>query len=220
MEKFIIDTNVFFNMQAGFNLGKTTNEVIKNFSKLIKEAKKNKKADFFMTPKTTEEFLSFFKENKEKEIAIDFLSLINIESPDFSKILFSSFVIEKIVSETRERSYRGLNIAEEEIENTAKNFLGKEIKNKKEFQIKIGEFIHRFRERYRKATRYGFLDSVADFEMIVLAKQKEGFLISADEGVIRWGRIFGAKEMHPLIFLKHFQFLLRSHQEQAEIKNQ
>lgn len=212
MENFILDTNIFFNMESGLGLGKTTKEVIKNLSYFIKKLKKEKKADFYMTPKTTEEFLGFFEE-KEKNIAYNFLSLINIQSPNYSAVSFSGFVLEKIIEETRKRAYRGLNIAEEEIEAVAKKFLEEKTANKKEFQIKIGEFIRRFRERYRKATRHGFLDSVADFEIIVLAKEKNGFLVSTDEGVIGWARVFGAKEMLPLVFLKRLEFLLHLHQE-------
>ncbi len=212
MENFVLDTNIFFNMEAGLNLGKTTKEVINNLSFLIKQIKQNKKGDFFMTPSTTKEFLGFF-EGEDLEKAKEFLSLITIESPDLNKTRFSSEVFKKIVEDIRVRSYRGLNIAEEEIREAARRFVNEKNLDKKDFQIKIGEFIRRFRERYRKATREGFLDSVADFEIIVLAKQKEGFLVSTDEGVINWGRIFGVKEMPALIFVKHLEFVLQSHQE-------
>lgn len=218
MENFILDTNIFFNMQAGLNLGKTTIEVINNLSLKIKELKKQKKAEFYMTPKIIDEFLSFF-EGQDKKTAEDFLSVITIESPQMDKTSFSASVFERIIDDIRKRSYRGLNIAEEEIEAAVKSFSGKLVENKKDFQIKIGEFIRRFRERYRKATREGFLDSVADFEIIVLAKQKNGFLVSTDEGVINWGRIFGVKEMPALVFSKHLEFLLQHHQEQDQTKS-
>lgn len=212
MESFVLDTNIFFNMEAGLSLGKTTKEVIKNFSSLIKQIKQNKKGEFFMTPGVVKEFLGFF-EGEDLEKAKEFLSLITIESPDLNKTQFSSEIFKKIIEDIRARSYRGLNIAEEEIKESAKRFMNEKKLSEKDFQIKIGEFIRRFRERYRKATREGFLDSVADFEIIVLAKQKEGFLVSTDEGVINWGRIFGVKEMPALIFVKHLEFVLRSHQE-------
>lgn len=212
MEYFIIDTNIFFNMQSGLNLGKTTLEIIKNLSNLLKKGKKHKVFDFFMTPKIIDEFLSFF-EKKEIDKIKDFLSLINIESPDLNKIEFSAVIFQKLIEDIRTRSYRGLNIAEEEIEAAAKKFSQEKILNVKDFQIKIGDFIRRFRERYRKATREGFLDSVADFEIIALAKQKDGFLVSTDEGVVSWGRLFGVKEMPALVFVKHLEFVLQYHQE-------
>ena len=64
----------------------------------------------------------------------------------------------------------------------------------KDFQIQIGSVIKKFRERYRQATRFSFLDSLADLDLIVLTKEIDGNLVSSDEGVILWGRKFGVKE--------------------------
>lgn len=219
MENFILDTNIFFNMEAGLNLGEKAIEVVKNLSEKAKKLKSKNKASFYMTPNIVSEFLSFFENDENNKIIEEFLSLIIIESPQMDKVDFSALIFEKIIDEVRKRSYRGLNIAEEEIRNAAKYFLGKKISTEKDFQIQIGEFIRKFRERYRKATREGFLDSVADFEIIILAKQKNGFLVSTDEGVINWGRIMGVKEMPPLVFSKHLEFLLHSHPEQDLTKN-
>ncbi|GAB4218631.1 MAG: hypothetical protein Fur009_0300 [Candidatus Microgenomates bacterium] len=212
METFVLDTNIFFNMEAGLRLGKTTFEVIENLSSLIKKGKKQQSLDFYMTPKVVDEFLSFF-EDKDKEKAKNFLSLIKIESPDVNNLNFSAAVFQKLVEDVRARSYRGLNIAEEEIEAAAKMFMNEKNLNIKDFQIKVGDFIRRFRERYRKATREGFLDSLADFEIIALAKQKDAFLVSTDQGVINWGRLFAVKETPALIFAKHLEFVLQHHQE-------
>ncbi len=211
MESFILDTNLFFNMEAGLSLGKKTEEVVVNLTKTINKLKKNQSAVFFMPPKVVGEFLSFF-EDREQSFLKDFLSAINIESPDLGRISFPGEVFYKLIEDIRLRSYRGLNAAEEEIEKTALEFSGKKIEDKKEFQIKIGGFIKKFRERYRNATRTGFLDSVSDLELIVLAKQKDGFLVSTDEGVLNWGRIFGVKEMPALVFAKRLESLLQSHQ--------
>ncbi len=210
MEYFVLDTNLFFNMEAGLSLGQKTEEVVINLTKIIKQLKK--KAGFFMPPKAVDEFLSFF-EDKDQLFIKNFLSEINIESPDLSRSVFSSTIFYKLVEDVRSRNYRGLNIAEEEIEKAASEFSGKTTDSKKDFQIKIGSFIKKFRERYRNATRTGFLDSVTDLELIVLAKQKEAFLVSTDEGVLNWGRVFGVKEMPSSIFAKRLESLLHSHQE-------
>lgn len=211
MELFILDTNIFFNMEAGLTLGKNTNEVIINLTTIAKKLKKNNQAVFFMTPSAVSEFLSFFKD-KEQLIIKDLLSVINIESPDLSKESFSGSVFYKLIEDIRLRSYRGLNIAEEEIKAAALEFSKIKIEGKKDFQIKIGSYINSFREKYRKATRAGFLDSTTDLELIVLTRQKKGFLVTADEGVLTWGRIFGVKEMPFSVFAKRLEFLLHSHQ--------
>ena len=212
MEVFVLDTNIFFNMGAGFCLGEKTEEVIKNLTKRIKKLKKEQKAVFYMPPSAVDELLSFFKD-KNQQFIKEFLALINIQSPEKNKINFSAVSFYKLISEIRERSYRGMNIAEEEIIDLA-NFILKNLpKDKIDFQKKTGVFIKKFRERYRKATREKFLDSVTDLDLIVLAKEKDGFLVTSDEGVIIWARELGVKEMPSGAFLKRLEFLLLPRQE-------
>lgn len=207
MEKYILDTNLFFNMEAGLGLGKKTEEIVINLTNIISRLKKEKKAEFFMPPSIVSEFLSFF-ENKEQLFLKNFLSVITIKSPEKSKINFPSTVFYQLVEDIRTRSYRGLNVSEEEIESAGRKMMVEKDLGKKDFQIKIGATIKSFRNRYRNATRTGFLDSVADLDLIVLAVEKEAFLISTDEGVLNWGRRFGVKEMPSSIFRKRLEDLL------------
>ena len=87
--------------------------------------------------------------------------------------------------------------------------VGQKAESKKDFQIAIGKFIKNFRDRYRNATRTGFLDSIADLDLIVLSKEIDGFLVTSDEGVLFWGRIFGIKEMPASVFQKRLEDLLQ-----------
>ncbi len=213
MDTFVLDTNTFFNMEAGFSLGKKTEEVIKNLTEKIKKLKKQGKAVFYMPPSVVDEFFSFF-EDKNQQFIKEFLSIVNIQSPEKHRINFSAPSFYKLIAEIRERSYRGMNIAEEEIVNSINFILKNPPKDKIDFQKKTGIFIKKFRERYRKATREKILDSVADLDLIVLAKEKDGFLVTSDEGVIIWARELGVKEMPSVAFLKRLEFLLLPHQEQ------
>ncbi len=195
MEKFILDANLFFNMEAGLDLGEKTEEVVVNLTKISRRLKENKKGEFLMPPRVIDEFLSFF-EDRDQGFIKDFLSTITVKTPDVSKISFPSSVFYQLVDDIRRRSYQGLNIGEEEIKQAAKLFIGEKAGlDKKNFEIKVGAVIRTFRDRYRRATRFGFLDSLADLDLITLTKEQDGYLVSTDEGVIRWGRTFGVKEM-------------------------
>ena len=204
MEKYIIDTNIFFNMEAGLSLGEKTEDVVKKVTELANKLKRQKKAEFFMPPRAVDEFLSFF-ENKEEPFLKAFLSAITVKAPEIASVDFPATVFYQLVDDIRQRSYRGLNIGEEEIENTARKMLGREAPDKKSFQIGVGQHIKTFRERYRNATRAGFLDSIADLDLIVLSKEQAGFLITTDEGVLKWGRIFGVKEMPAVAWVKRLE---------------
>lgn len=198
MKKYVLDTNIFFNMSADINLGKKTEEVIKKLTSLIK---KNPDKEFYLPPSVKREFLSFF-EDKNQDFLKDFLSVVIIKSPDYQKINLSAHVFYLLVEEIRKRNHQGLKIGEEEIIRAGELMLKEKPFSQKDFQIKIGEIIKKFRERYRNATRSGFLDSLADLDLIFLAKEIDGFLISTDEGVIRWGRFFGIKEVPAMVFVK------------------
>lgn len=205
MEKFIIDTNFFINLEIKSTFGKNPKEVIINFTDLANQVKKEKKGEFFMPPKVIDELLSFF--NNEDFIK-DFLHTISIKSPEIAKLQFSASVFYQLIEEIRERSYRGLRIAEASVEEGAKKLMGQSHLSRQDFQKTIGETIKTLREKYRQATRFNFLDSVADLDLITLTKELDGFLVSSDEGVLRWGRIFGIKEITPGLFRERLFSLL------------
>lgn len=208
MDKFVLDTNLFFNMEAGLGLGHKTEEVAVGLTKIIITLKKNKKGEFFMPPRAVSEFLSFF-ENKEQEFLKNFLSAITVKSPDTSKINFPSDVFYKLIADIRDRSYKGLAVGEEEITAAARLMMpsAKEL-SKKDFEMKVGPIIKKFRERYRNATRTGFLDSLTDLDLIALSAEQDAYLVTTDEGVLNWGRIFGVKEMPSSAFRKRLEDLL------------
>lgn len=204
METYIIDTNIFFNMEAGIGLGKNTEEVVKNITEIAKKLKKNNLAQFITSPRIIEEFLSFF-EDKNQNFIGELLSIVVVKSPEIDRMTVSAQLIVRLVEDIRLRSYRGLAIGEEEIINTAKNFMGKNLTEKKDFEIAVGKHIKGFRERYRSATRTGFIDSLADLDCIFLAKATDGYLVTTDNGVIKWGRLFGIKEMPVVAWAKHLR---------------
>ncbi len=199
MEKYILDTNLFFNMESGMGLGKKTEEVTVVFTKAAKKLRVGGSAEFFMPPKIVDEYLSFF-ENKNQPFIKDFLNQITIKSPDIGQVQIAGSVFYHLIEDIRNRSFRGLRIGEEEIVGASKSMAGQKDLNKKDFEIKSGEAIRAFRDRYRQATRFGFIDSLADLDLIILAKEMGGYLVSSDEGVVNWGRIFGVKELPAPVF--------------------
>jgi uncharacterized protein len=201
MDIYILDTNLFFNMQAGLNFGNTTDEVIKNMTLC------GKKVKLFMPPKIVDEFLSFF-ENKEQEHIKKLLAEITVKSPVIESFAFPASIFYTLVDDIRNRSYRGLRAGEEEIEQAAKALMTAGELSKIDFQKRVGQQIKGFRDRYRQATRVGFLDSVADLDIIVLAKETNGTVVSTDEGLLKWSRLFGVKEVAPSVFGEKMRELL------------
>ncbi len=201
MDRFVLDTNLFFNMEPGLGLGKKTEDVIVKATKAIKALKKEKKIEVLMPPKVVDELMSFF-DDKNQSFLKDFLAVVTVKSPHVSTVEFPASVFYNLVSDIRDRSYRGLTIAEEEVKRAGKELQGSSSDSKQDFEKAIGRHVKNLRDRYRQATRTGFLDSVADLDLIVLAKEQDAYLVSTDEGVIKWGRVFGVKEMEATVFGK------------------
>ncbi len=197
MEKFVIDTNFFINLEIKSGFGKNAREVVCSFTEIALSLKQKKKAEFFMPPRIVEELLGFFK---NEDFVKDFLKIITIKSPARLDLQFNADVFYTLVDEIRERSYRGLRIAEEAVNHAGHVMAGKTNIDKITFEKTIGESVKILREKYRQATRFNFLDSVADLDLIVLTKEQDAFLVSSDEGVMRWGRQFGVKEIMPHLF--------------------
>lgn len=191
-------------MEAGIGLGTKTEEVVDAITRGIIRHKEAKTAEFYMPPRIVEEFLSFF-ENKEQKFIKNLLSIITVKSPQIHRDQIPAAIFYELVEDIRVRSYRGLSIGEENLKQMAKLMDGKKSESKKEFEMVSGPVIKNFRERYRQATRFGFLDSVADLDLIMLAREQNAAIVSTDEGVIKWGRIFGVKEILPSVFGKLLQ---------------
>src|SRR3989344_6605271 len=203
METYILDTNLLFNMEAKMGLGETSKAIITLLTSALKKG--NKQVSVLMPPRIVDEIKSFFEDPNDEHFVKEFLSEITVKSPNLTEQTISAQVMAAYIEESRERGNRGMNIGEEEITLAGAMFMGKESLPKKEFQITIGKTIKNFRDRYRNATRTGFIDSLADFDLIMLAREQNGYLVSTDEGVIRWGRMFGVKEIDPSVFGKKIQ---------------
>jgi len=212
MDRYILDTNLFFNMQAGLSMGDTTEKVIVTMTRLAREGKSGSSVQLYMPPRIVEELLSFF-ENKEQPFLKEFLAEIIVKSPVIDSIQFPASVFYTLVDDIRQRSYRGLRVGEEEIEQAARSMQNTPSLSKMEFQKKSGVQIKGFRDRYRQATRFGFLESVADLDIIVLARELDATVVSTDEGLLKWSRLFGVKEMMANVFGQKMGSILLHHPE-------
>ncbi len=194
MKKFVLDTNLFFNMEAGLGLGSKTEEVVRAMTEGMRRLKESGTHEFYTPPRIMEEFLSFF-EDKTQEFLQEFQHEVITKAPHANELQVAAPVLYQMVDEARSRNYRGAAVAEEEIQKAGRAMAQAHDLSKKDFEMTIGPVIKNFRDRYRQTTRFGFLDSVADLDIIMLARELDGVIVSSDEGVIRWGRIFGVREM-------------------------
>jgi len=194
--QYVLDTNFFINRQRPINLGNSKEEVINNFIDLVLPLVKKNQIVFLTTPESYKELASFFKENPE---ALNKLTkVITISSYSRNSLQINSVLFEELIAETGKRLYRGLRVAEEFVKNLSSAPLSTEA---------VGLRVTQLREKYRRATREGFIDSTIDLGLIFLAKEKEAILVSSDNGLLTWARNFGCQELLPELLVQKIKAL-------------
>ena len=180
---FVIDTSFFTNPNARKSFGQTTIEAVKNFLKL---ASKTPNIQFFMPLSIRNELINFLG-NEE----IPFLeSVLKIKSPALYELSVPAAVVYKLIDDIRYRIDKGLRVSEELLR-TNKN-------------LDINQRVHDLREKYRSALRDGVIDSKEDFDVLMLAKEVNGIIITADYGLMKMAEwlgvsFFKAERFHELL---------------------
>ena len=182
MRKFVMDTSVFVNPQVSRGFGPNPKKAIAGFVKL---ALKRKDFEFYMPSSIFTELRNFVQSHVEKLELV-----VKRRSPNVYAIYLPAAVFYDFVEEVRERVNRGLRLAED----YARRDTGS-----------AAERVRQLREKYKSAMRAGILDSKEDFEIVLLAKELEATLVSADEGVLEFGNRIGCEILHASKFKRLLQ---------------
>jgi RNA ligase partner protein len=147
--------------------------------------------------------LSHFAE--EAKIPLKLRNVIQQQAPKKNELKVPGIFIYTLVDTMRDRIDRGLRLAERHVrealsssakasEDVSTQSLAKGDATKKHGEIRAdAEAIGRLRETYRRIMREGALDSKADVDLLLLSYELDGFLVTADEGVLLWAEHLGLK---------------------------
>jgi RNA ligase partner protein len=181
MDRFVIDTSLFVNPLARKHFGKDPSSAILSFLKKLE----GKNMEVYMPPSVFKELGNFAQAKVMDQLDI----AIKKRSPNTYGIYLPAAVFYDFIDDIRARMNKGMRLAED----FAKD-------NRPENDDKLRSL----REKYRSAMRAGILDSVEDFELVLLAKEMDATLISSDEGVIHFAdqigvEWLGAEKFHALM---------------------
>ena len=203
MECFVLDTSVFTNPDVYGQFGETAQVAMESFVALARRVD----AAFYMPTSVYEEL---GKVKDIEDIAADFESVVRIRSPRKFKLMIPSEILYEFIDEVRARIDRGLRIAEE---------LTKEASQSPSSQApEVGQLINRLRGRYREALRQGILDSKEDVDVLLLAYELDGTLVSGDEGMRKWADKVGIQIVSPR-HLKRVLVHLEAHGNRGSIED-
>jgi RNA ligase partner protein len=166
MKKFVIDTTLFANPASFSQFGKSREEAVKNFIKLVKKLD----VEIYAAPSIWKELELFLSDVSILE------GVVRRKAPNIHTLYVPATVIYEFIDDLRKRINKGLRIAEEfaRMEPDEKN-------------------ITKLREKYRELVRHGLLDSTADLDTVLLAKELDAIVVSSDEGIIKMATSLGCE---------------------------
>ncbi len=187
MDRFVLDTSIFTNPNVYRQFGDTTREAVRGFVKVAVRLN----AEFYMPGSVYDELC---KMKDLGEVAADFESVVRLRSPRKFDLDIPGELLYELIDEVRQRIDQGLKIAEE----AAKAAL--------QATDDTGQLINKLRGRYREALRQGILDSKEDVDVLLLAYELDGILVSADGGMRKWADKVGITILDP----GHFRHILEN----------
>ena len=176
-ERIIIDTSLFTNPEIYKTFGNSSTEALRTFLEIIG------KLDgpvFYMPPTIYNELLNFIE---IQDIPVELQIRISQKPPKRYELTVPAFLLYELIEDVRHRIDKGLRVAEDAVRETSPET--------------EPEAINNLRKKYRSALREGIIDSKEDVDLILLAKEMDGILMTADTGIVKWADKLGIRYMDP-----------------------
>ncbi|MDP3259286.1 MAG: RNA ligase partner protein [Thermodesulfovibrionales bacterium] len=195
----VLDTSLFVNPEVRESFGRTPTEALEDFLFLASQIPH---LEFYMPPSIFEELLNFIEPEK---ISGDLLVVLQQKPPKKHELTCPAFLLYELIEDMRERINKGLRVAEKAVRGVSK--VGEE------------EIIKDMRRKYREALREGIIDSKEDVDLILLARELDALLVTADQGIIKWAEKFGIKWLVSSKFKEYLQSSIKKAEMSAAVKS-
>ena len=179
-DRVVLDTSLFVNPDVRNDFGGSPTEAINGFLAL---AEKIPELEFYMPSSIFNELMNFVDQRK---VPGRFMAILRQKSPGKHEMTCPAFFLYELIDEMRDRTNKGLRIAEKAVRN-ANGACEREV-------------IQSMRKNYRGALREGILDSKEDVDLILLAKELDALLVTVDNGAIIWADKLGVRWRLPSKF--------------------
>lgn len=174
--RFVIDTSLFVNPHARKQFGKDPRAAVKSFARKAESFD----AEFFMPPSVFKELRNFAGDTTD-----ELEGIVKKRAPNIYATYLPAAVLYHFIDDIRGRINKGLRLAEEFARDNTPDNDAKLVK---------------LRDKYRDAMRSGIVDSKEDFELVLLAKELESTIVSADEGILHLANEVGCEWINAVKF--------------------
>jgi len=177
-ERLVCDTSIFTNPNVYAQFGDSPSAAFKNFLLIVSEVEGE--VSVYIPTSIYEELKRMISDLRIPPKA---RSVLKIKSPKKYELYIPAFLMYEFIEDLRARINKGLRVAEEAV--------------KTALQKKPEEVLKFLRRRYREVLREGIVDSKEDLELILLALELDGIVVSADQGVLKMADKLGLRFLDP-----------------------
>lgn len=185
----VLDTSLFVNPDVRRSFGPNPTAALEGFLFMAAQAPV---FEFYMPPSIWSELKNFVEPQK---IPGELFVYLHQKSPKRYELTTPASLLYELVEEIRDRVNRGLRVAER----AARNPEGRA----------TDEVIQDLRRKYREALREGIIDSKEDVDLILLARELDALLVTADQGIIKWADKLGIRWLAPEKFKEYMTGLIK-----------
>ena len=176
-DRVILDTSLFVNPEVRNDFGDSPTEAIKEFLAIAEQIPT---LEFYMPSSIFSELMNFVDKRK---VPGKLLAVLHQKSPSKHELTCPAVFLYELIEDMRDRINKGLRIAEKAVRGAS--------------QADERDIIQNMRKSYRDALREGILDSKEDVDLILLAKELDGLLVTVDHGAIKWAEKLGIRWLLP-----------------------
>jgi hypothetical protein len=192
-DRIVLDTSLFVNPDVRDDFGNTPTEAIRAFLKLAEQLPQ---LEFYMPSSIFKELMNFVDKDK---IPARLLTVLHQKSPSKHELTCPAFLLYELIEDMRGRINKGLRFAEKAVRSVGKS-------NER-------DIIQGLRKNYREALREGIIDSKEDVDLILLAKELDALLVTADRGAINWAEKMGIRWLLPERFKDYLLGMIEKSKE-------
>jgi RNA ligase partner protein len=176
-DRVVLDTSLFVNPEVRNDFGGSPTEAIKGFLLLAEQIPS---LEFYMPSSIFEELMNFVD---RRRVPGKLMAVLNQRSPGKHEMNVPAILLYELIEDIRDRINKGLRVAEKAVRSVG--------------TVDERELIKGMRKSYREALREGIIDSREDVDLILLAKELDGLLVTVDQGAIKWAEKLGIRWLIP-----------------------
>ncbi|MCF8111309.1 MAG: RNA ligase partner protein [Desulfobacteraceae bacterium] len=176
--KLVVDTSIFVNPEAMELFGDSVSSAIEGFLDICRKFS----LEIYMPLSIFRELSTFAQPEAIKTLRTRAV----VRAPDLYNMQVPAITFHTFVRELRQRVNKGLHIAEKAIKSDD-----------------APENVRWVRQHYREALRSGIVDSVEDLEVVLLAREVGGIILTADQGIANMADSFGIEVFRAQEFLDY-----------------